>query len=400
MADGRSRWWRRRGAAEPPSAAPDVEESVRIIRDPDSTADEAVLDELQRAFSSASPPPGNGVAAAAGDTTSAPPEADAAIDDETGETGESDGSDGSDAHDRDESPSRSTIVIADDDGPDPVYFGEDDTPSPLGERSTVVIDDDAPGGAATRSTMDARVGQRRASVRKADTRRRLRWVIGASVVVVVLIGALAVLGSGLFAVEDVDVDGAVYTDPQRLAAIVDDLTGTPVLLVDTHDVEQQLESIPWVESARVHTDFPHRVSIEIRERTPMATFQGSDQRFRVLDIDGRVLDVIDGQPVAYMLITGPDQFVVDAGNFAPVGYAAASQLVSALPPSIRSRTASLWVVADGSDLRLQFADGTLVRFGAADDLLNKLVRLETALRTLAEGPAVEIDVSTSDVTVR
>jgi cell division protein FtsQ len=387
---------------------------VRVIRDHDSTAGSEVLDELQRAFSpDAAPAPDPKPAPATdddGDGDDEDDEDDDFVDDFDDDFHADLDADADADLDADESadaaasPPRSTIVIDDGGLPDPVYFGEDDTPVAIGERSTVVIDDDSPdgGGAtrATRSTMDARVGQRRASVRKAAARRKLRWVLVVAAVVVVAVAALAVLGSGLFAVDEVDVEGAVYTDPARLGAIVDDLTGTPVLLVDTHDVEQQLEAIPWVESARVRTDFPDRVAIEIRERRPMATFQGSDQRYRVLDGDGRVLDVIDGQPIAYMLVTGPDQFVVDAGNFAPVGYAAASQLVSALPPSIRSRTASIWVVADGSDLRLQFGDGTLVRFGAADDLINKLVRLETALRTLAEGAPVEIDVSTNDVTVR
>ena len=57
-------------------------------------------------------------------------------------------------------------------------------------------------------------------------------------VLVVVVAALAVLGSSLFAVDDVDVTGNVYTDAAELQAVVDDLIGTPVLRVDTLAAEE------------------------------------------------------------------------------------------------------------------------------------------------------------------
>ena len=54
--------------------------------------------------------------------------------------------------------------------------------------------------------------------------------------------------------------------------------GTPVLRADTRQAERELEAIPWVEDARVTTDFPTRLSIEIRERTPLVAIAGPDGR--------------------------------------------------------------------------------------------------------------------------
>ena len=107
--------------------------------------------------------------------------------------------------------------------------------------------------------------------------------------------------------------------------IVDDIKGDAILLVDTRAIEQKLENIAWVESARVTTQFPHDVFIDIRERKPIATFAGSDNKYRVIDRDGRVLDVVDGVPIDYMLVTGanPD---ADRGQFAGRPFAAAAQL--------------------------------------------------------------------------
>ena len=151
--------------------------------------------------------------------------------------------------------------------------------------------------------------------------------------------------------EPIDVQGAVYTDPAQLSAIVDELRGDAILLVDTRQIERQLESIAWVESARVSTQFPHTVFIDIRERKPIATFAGSDGKFRVIDRDGRVLDVVDGVPIDYMLVTGanPD---VDRGQFAGRPFASAAQLAIALPSEIRALTRSIGVDATAGDLDL------------------------------------------------
>ena len=179
--------------------------------------------------------------------------------------------------------------------------------------------------------------------------------------------------------DQVVVTGTVYTDPELLQAVIDDLVGTPVLVVDTQAVERRLEEIPWVETARVRTEFPHRATIEIRERQAIATYQGPDQRFRVVDRYGRVLDVIDKYPFAYVLLGGPDPVDLDAGQFAPYGYAAAADLSKSLTGSIRGRVELVEVDAAGTRLVLHLDDGVEVRFGDARDLLVKLVRLETVL---------------------
>ena len=124
-------------------------------------------------------------------------------------------------------------------------------------------------------------------MRRAKGRKRLIWVAIGAAILLVLVGAVAILASSLFDVRTVDVQGAVYTDPEQLSAIVDELHGDAILLVDTRHIERQLESIAWVESARVSTQFPHRVFIDVRERKPIATFAGSDGKYRVIDRDGR-----------------------------------------------------------------------------------------------------------------
>ena len=298
------------------------------------------------------------------------------------------------------------ISIEDEDLPDAVYV-EGDLDG-VGTRTIVFIEDDDTGDTVTpdverdvRRGIEPRLRERRAAVRRAIGRKRLRWVLLGTVVVVVGVGALALLGSGLFAIkaENVEVYGAVYADQERVDAVVDELVGTPVLRADTQSAEEALEAIPWVDEARVRVSFPNSATIEIREREAWTTYQGPDQRYRVLDRDGRVLAVLDGYPIAYLLLAGPDPVDLDAGDFAPQGYAAASELAKNLTGSIRGQVSFVSVTADGSSLSIFLDDGTEVRFGAARDLFNKLLRLETTLANNPEREPGVIDVSTSEVTL-
>lgn len=308
-------------------------------------------------------------------------------------------------------PPRHVIVIGDDDLPDALYLDEaggarlrethTGDGEATGERSTIVISDLDESGtietlpARSSGSMDPRVRARRIAVRRAKGRKRLIWVAIAAAIALVLVGAVAVLASSLFDVRTVDVQGAVYTDPKELAAIVADVKGDAILLVDTRQIERRLESIAWVESARVSTQFPHRLFIDIRERKPVATFVGSDQKYRVIDRDGRVLDVVDGIPIDYMLVTGanPD---VDRGQFAGRPLASAAQLAIALPAEVRALTKSVGVDATAGDLSLQLGDKLEVQLGPATDLSSKLVRLLSEVRGGLDG-VCSLDVSSSEI---
>jgi cell division protein FtsQ len=343
-------------------------------------ADDAVLDELSRAF---------------------------AAEGEGEESGEPSVDPGSAAS---PSTSRGTILIGGDDLPDLAYL-DDELEDDSSASKPVFIDDDGGSDAVTVSEaatrgIEPRLRQRRIGVTRSKHRRRLWWLALAAVVLAVVVGVLAVLGSSLFAVDRVQVAGAVYADQEALDAVIEDLIGTAVLLVDTAAVEAELEKIPWVDDARVTTSFPDSASIEIRERTPVAAMMGSDGRARVLDVEGRVLALVDGQPVALVWIAGPDTLDLAPGQFASIGYSSAASLVTKLTPDIRGRVESLVVTPDGSDLVLTLTSdrGPIdVRFGSAigeNAQIEKLVRLQRTLEDVDTKPVTVIDVSTSEVTVR
>ena len=298
---------------------------------------------------------------------------------------------------------RRKISISDDGAPDSVYVDGDLSGKGGSRRKVLIIDEDERNGPAAkpapRRTMDGRVRARRAAVRRALGRRRLVRAIGALVVLVVGIAVLAVLGSSWFGVRsaDVRVSGNVYTNPVQLNAIIDDVLGTPVILVDTDAIEEQIDAIAWVAESSVRTDWPFGLVIDIREREPVLSIPGPDGLFRVLDADGRVLDVIDGWPFEYLLLTSDDTPNLGVAEFAPPGPTGAAALGAVLTAGIRDRVSLIEVDAAGTDLRVTLDDGTVIKFGAARELFPKLVRLETVLSAGELLPGATVDVSTDEV---
>lgn len=306
------------------------------------------------------------------------------------------------------------IVIGQDDLPDAVYLDEVVDLAATGADVTsgsgrIVIGDDLDSSGIldalpAAKAMDPRVRARRAAVSRERGRRRLMVMVAVGAVVMIAVTVLAVLSSSLFAVDEVVVQGGPYTQARNgvlLDEVIEDLRGQPVLLVDTAAAEARLETIPWVERAFVVTDFPNRVFIDLRERSPLATFVGSDGRYRVIDRDGRVLDVLDGRPRDYMLVTadGPD---AEPGEFAGTPFALAAQLVSALPAEVRTLTLSVAVDIASGDFGLQLQGGPTgeieVRLGDFDRIDAKLARLLQRVRDGVDG-IVRIDVSTDEISV-
>jgi cell division protein FtsQ len=239
-----------------------------------------------------------------------------------------------------------------------------------------------------RPEVDARLRARWIQARRDEGRRRLRWAIAGGVLLTLLIAAGLVLESPLFAINDVNVDGAVYTNPARLQHVVDDLLGSSLIGADLGRAEATLTADPWVRRVRVERRPLRGVRIEIVERVPVATYMGADQRWRVLDPTGRVLAVLDppgSKPVDPLELKlpehGPD---LEAGANAPSTVAGAADLIPRLPAELRTRTCSLGV-GDVGQLTLNFCDGYIVDLGQPEDLRDKLV---TTMFVLNSNPNV------------
>lgn len=239
--------------------------------------------------------------------------------------------------------------------------------------------------------------QRRASQR-IDRRWRPRWYTVVAAVAVLVVGALLLLTSPLLSIKRIDVEGNVYADPTLLAAVIENLSGDPILTADLHGAEVQIEAIPWVRKARVSMHLPSRIVIQLDERSPLAFVRSVDGFIRVLDRDGRVLDVIEGDPVDFIRIIGTAPTLV-GGDFVPQPFLGTVQLINALPRDLADRLISATVSPEG-EISLQFKPNLQVIFGNPADYQAKLVGVINEIKRQGTKSYTVIDVSSGDPNVR
>ena len=270
-------------------------------------------------------------------------------------------------------------------------------------KKRVVISDDSEvvDKKSSRNSSDngaSRFRLRRIAVRREEGRRRLRWftVLGLAVASVIIV--LLLLTSPLLSVRKVDVEGVVYANPELIASIVDSIDGEPILTVDLDAAEDKLLMIPWVRQARVSMHLPSRVTIEVVERSPIAFFRSVDGFNRVIDRDGRVLDVIEGDPVDFTPIigTGPN---LSAGQNTEQPFLGAAELINALPSELRARLLTVTVSPEG-EVSLALTNDVEVLFGRPDDFQVKLVGVVNEIKRQGSRRYAIIDVSSGQPSVR
>jgi len=270
-------------------------------------------------------------------------------------------------------------------------------------KKRVVISDDSEviDRKSSRNPSDngaSRFRLRRIAVRREEGRRRLRWFTVLGLVVAGIILVLLLLTSPLLSVRKVEVEGVVYANPELVASIVDSIDGEPILTVDLDAAEEKLLMIPWVRQARVSMHLPSRVTIEVVERTPIAFFRSVDGFNRVIDRDGRVLDVIEGDPVDFTPIigTGPN---LSAGQNTEQPFLGAAELINALPSELRSRLLRVTVSPEG-EVSLALTNDVEVLFGRPDDFQAKLVGVVNEIKRQGSRRYAIIDVSSGQPSVR
>jgi len=270
-------------------------------------------------------------------------------------------------------------------------------------KKRVVISDDSEvvDKKSSRNPSDngaSRFRLRRIAVRREEGRRRLRWFTVLGLVVASVIIVLLLLTSPLLSVRKVDVEGVVYANPELVASIVDSIDGEPILTVDLDAAENKLLLIPWVRQARVSMHLPSRVTIEVVERSPIAFFRSVDGFNRVIDRDGRVLDVIEGDPVDFTPIigTGPN---LSAGQNTEQPFLGAAELINALPSELRARLLTVTVSPEG-EVSLALTNDVEVLFGRPDDFQVKLVGVVNEIKRQGSRRYAIIDVSSGQPSVR
>jgi cell division protein FtsQ len=145
-----------------------------------------------------------------------------------------------------------------------------------------------------------RVSARRGSLPK-KTWIRLKWVA----VALIALGVVAVMGVNLYlygkhswrfrinSSDQIEVSGAQHITHSQIMEVMGGDIGRNIFFVPLEQRKQQLEQIPWVESASVMRFVPNRLRIEIHERTPVA-FARIGSHVSLIDAGGTLMELAPG----------------------------------------------------------------------------------------------------------
>lgn len=251
-----------------------------------------------------------------------------------------------------------------------------------------------------RLRMDPRIRERRVAVQRDEGRRRLRFVVAATVVLGVGAIGYAIVRSPVLDVDTIRVRGAASTTPAAVAR-AGGLHDHPQLVdLDTKVVARRIERLPWVQRATVVRRWPATVEVTLFERSPLAVMPADGGGFAMVDVTGRVLEFVGEAPAGMPTITAPVG-APPPGSRVPAATRGALVVLESMPGSLSTRVTGVDVDASG-ELRLRFDGAPTVRFGAPTSVRAKLVATATLLsRTNLKGvTGIDVRVPTAPVLTR
>jgi cell division protein FtsQ len=164
--------------------------------------------------------------------------------------------------------------------------------------------------------------------------------------------------------------------------------GAPIVYLDSSEASDRVESLPWVESARVHRSLPGTVRVEVVERQAVVAAPTPDGGWRLLDVEGHAIADVPAPPSGVLVLLGPGP-PPEVGTAAGGEERAAISAATMLPTELRPRVGAVAFAEDGT-VELRLAPSGVVRLGLPVDLPAKYL---SALAVLDElGPAATVGV--------
>ncbi len=227
-------------------------------------------------------------------------------------------------------------------------------------------------------------GQKRVSVRRGSLPKKTAIGLKWGALALVILAILGAAGAELYrygehnwrfrvdSSDQIEVTGAQHVPHAQIMEVMGGDIGRNIFFIPLGRRKQQLEQIPWVESASVMRFVPNRLRIEIHERTPVA-FARIGSHISLIDASGNLMDLEPGprHKYSFPVITG-----MNAGE--PLSMRAArmksyNELIQQLDYSGAHYSQDLSEVdlADSEDVKVVTADPSgevLVHLGTANFL--------------------------------
>ncbi len=234
--------------------------------------------------------------------------------------------------------------------------------------------------------IDPRLRQRRIAVRRAEGRRRLRFLLVLLVVAGLCAGAWYASRSPLLDLDHVEIAGVDPAQAARIELATGVEYGTPLLDLDQSAVEATLTGLAWVETATVSRKWPGTIKIDVVPREAVALMPRGDGSHVLIDADGVAMALTPGTSIPAsipLLAIRPEGALGDVQERAIPALA----VVAVLPADLESWLDA--VVIDESGARpgvsLDLVGSATADLGPATDLVDKL----DAVRAVLNGVELE-----------
>ncbi len=173
----------------------------------------------------------------------------------------------------------------------------------------------------------------------------------------------ALLGSSLLVVRSVQAAGTALVPRSEILRAAGIGIGTPLIRVNTGQVARRVEQIAQIQSARVTRNWPDRVTIVVRDRTPALAVAASG-RYALVDQSGVVVRWVAKRPPGMPLLADPP-----AGSTARLrgdaAIRAAVTVLRQLPVSLRRRIRAVRAPAADA-VTLELRGRIVVLWGGTD----------------------------------
>lgn len=217
----------------------------------------------------------------------------------------------------------------------------------------------------------------------------------------VTIAALALVASGLafghrflttstrFAISEVEIHGSTVLSADEVRALLPIQRGDNIFRASTGAAEKTLLALPWIAGVDVRRELPHRIVVEVRERTAAAVVSADElylvdaagnpiKRVAALRGEGKGLPVVSGVP-RDLYKTSPDEAAARVRRGLEVLAA-----WTAAEPGERPAAGEVSVEGAGATV-FTYDTAVAVRLGAAegDTLAARLARFDATWNALS-----------------
>jgi cell division protein FtsQ len=224
-------------------------------------------------------------------------------------------------------------------------------------------------------------------------RRLLTFTV---VLTLLVAGGNALLHLNYFRVQSIEISGNTHESAGELISVTGLDQNPPMISVNSQEVTNLARSLRWVESIRVACHWPHRLTLIVVERQPVAVAADPTGALFLVDVHGVQLD-----PPS----VGVNLPRLEArGSSAPWAYrswARPAARVAARLPLAFSRQVAVVQISRRGEIRLKMTTPVTFVLGGESNLREKFVAVASVIahQTLRRGAIVDVSVP-SAVTIQ